>query len=390
HRRSHHAHDVGGDDEDERQGRQDQLFRPVPHGFSRRGQGHGRADLEHRGGEDGEEADADDELGHGREHEADPGHPLVTTLPAVQGLIDAEADAQGRGDDGGQSHEDEGSPDPIAEECADRSSRRRGGSEVPTKSPPSQVKYRCQAGWSSPSCSFRAAMRSGVACWPRIALAASPGSSRVAPKTSRETAMRMNAEKSSRLPMTFPNMSDLSDPYAVESPTAQRTSCGVGNEPSDVFLEGVDLVGEAPHDVSAFVVEHLLQLVLQVPALLGLRNRAGLVEDLVELRVVPVGFVEGRFGQGTGDDLRHEVAGVPEVLGEMPLELAAAEDRGGVDLADLDPDSGVGGLLGEDLGGFDGSGLDGSSDELDVESVRITRLGEELLRFVQILFALRK
>ena len=101
-----------------------------------------------------------------------------------------------------------------------------------------------------------------------------------------------------------------------------------------------------------------------------------------------MGFVEGRFGQGTGDDLRHEVPGVPEVLGEIPFEVAVAEERGGVDLADLDPDSGVGGLLGEDLGGFDGSGLDGGGDEFDVESVGVARLGEELLRFVQVLLTL--
>src|SRR5699024_1931337 len=258
----------------------------------------------------------------------------------------------------------------------------------PTKSPPSQVRYRSQAGLSRPSCSLSAAIRSGVACWPRMARAASPGSSRVAPKTSSETAMRMKAEKISLRTMTFPNMSHLSDPHAVEPPPAQGPARGVGDEPADVLLEGVDLVGEAPDDVAAFVVEHLLQFVLHIATLPGVGDGPCLVEDLVEIRVVPVGLVEWRLAQGAGDHLRHEVSGVPEVLGEVPLQVFVAEERRRVHLADLDRDSGLGGLLGEDLRSFDGAGLDGGGDEFDLESVGVAGLGEELLRFVDVLLAL--
>ena len=103
-----------------------------------------------------------------------------------------------------------------------------------------------------------------------------------------------------------------------------------------------------------------------------------------------MGFVERRLFQGTGHDLRQEVAGVPEVLGEVPLQVFVAEERRRVDLADLDPDAGLGGLLGEDLGGFDGTGLDGGGDQLDVEAIGVARLGEEFLGFGNVLLALRE
>src|SRR5699024_8616642 len=192
-------------------------------------------------------------------------------------------------------------------------------------------------------------MRSGVACWPRMARAASPGSSRVAPKTSSETAMRMKAEKISLRTMTFPNMSHLSDPPAVDHLPAQGRAHGVEHWAAAVLLEGIDMVGEAVVDVAAFVVEHLLQFMLHIATLTGIGDGPCLVEDLVEIRVVPVGLIERRLAQCAGDHLLHEVTGVPEVLGEVPLQVFVAEERRRVHLADLDRDSGLGGLLGEDL-----------------------------------------
>src|SRR5699024_3515111 len=115
HRRPHDPHDVGGDDEDEGERRQDQLLGSVPHRFSRWGQGDGGHDLEHRGREDRDQPDADDELGHRGEHEADAGHRLVAPFAAVQGLVDAEADAQWHGDDRGHAHEDEGGADALTQ-----------------------------------------------------------------------------------------------------------------------------------------------------------------------------------------------------------------------------------------------------------------------------------
>ena len=48
--------------------------------------------------------------------------------------------------------------------------------------------------------------------------------------------MRMKAEKISRLPITFPNMSHLSDPHAVESPTAQTAVLSqLGTSPPTYF-----------------------------------------------------------------------------------------------------------------------------------------------------------
>src|SRR5699024_5216971 len=136
-----------------------------------------------------------------------------------------------------------------------------------------------------------------------------------------ETAMRMKAEKISLRTMTFPNMSHLSDPHAVEPPPAQGPARGVGDEPADVLLESVDLVGEAPDDVAACVVEHLLQFVRPIATLTGVGAAPCLVYYIVEIRVVPVGLVERRLAQGAGDLLRHEVTGVPEVLSEVPLQV---------------------------------------------------------------------
>src|SRR5690606_23080222 len=145
-------------------------------------------------------------------------------------------------------------------------------------------------------CSRSAAMRSGVACWPRIARAGSPGSNRVATNTSRVTDQSTTMLASSRRRINRVTRASSAEPDVAERVTGQRQARAIGDQARDVHLVGVDLVDEAPDDVAAALVLDALCLMQQFGALRLIQGATSTVDKILELGVVPVGLVVRRVG----------------------------------------------------------------------------------------------
>src|SRR5919109_1463020 len=183
--------------------------------------------------------------------------------------------------------------------------------KLPVSTPPIQLRYWLTMESFRFSWSRSAAIRSGVASLPRIAVAASPGSASTAAKTTSEIRNRVRTPSASRRKTSLVN--ETRPPEAV---VRQRKSRSGRVEAADGVAVRVHLIAERPHDVTAsFPLDPLgLPQQLRAPGVVDLGS--GLRDQVEELGVLPVRLVEGRVGQAPLGDLAQVRARGPEVLGE--------------------------------------------------------------------------
>ena len=93
----------------------------------------------------------------------------------VAGGEAAERDAHPGGEDHRRHRELDRGREPDQELVEERLVVDDARPEVPLQQAADVVRYCCHRGWSSPRYARIAATRSGVACWPRMAVAGSPG-----------------------------------------------------------------------------------------------------------------------------------------------------------------------------------------------------------------------
>src|SRR5919108_860620 len=181
------------------------------------------------------------------------------------------------------------------------------------------------------SCSRRAAIRSGVASLPRIAVAASPGSASTAAKTTSEMRNSVRTPRASRRATSL-----VKETHPPEAVVRQRKSRSGGVESADRVAVGIHLVAERPDDQAAPFPLDPLRLLQELRALGVVQLGACLPDEVEELGVLPVGLVERRVRQAPLGDLAQVRPRGPEVLGEGPLQAVVAVEGAGVDLAHVD------------------------------------------------------
>src|ERR687895_1657078 len=244
------------------------------------------------------------------------------------------------------------------------------------KIPPSHWRYWLTTGSDRLSWSRSAASRSAVASRPRIACAASPGSASVAANTSSDTSHSVSRPRASRRRTSFavtriPWLRHES--HRAQLVVAEREARAGLLDARDVPGVRVDRVREVRDDVAALLVLEHLGLVEQLAATVLVELGAGLLDQPLELLVLPVGLIEGRVRQAALRHLGQVGASGPEVLGEGPGQVVVAIERAGVDLAHVHLHAGALRLLGEHLRRLDDPAEDVAGDELDAE-VALPRL----------------
>src|SRR5215207_3125714 len=163
----------------------------------------------------------------------------------------------------------------------------------PVKIPPSHLRYCVTTPSSRFSWSRSAASRSGVASRPRIACAASPGSASVAANTSSDTSHRVSTARARRRRTSLVVMVSLEETHGPQLVVAEREPRARLLNSPDLRAVRVDRVREVRDDVAALLVLELLGVVEQIAAPVLVELPARLADQLLELLVVPVRFVEG-------------------------------------------------------------------------------------------------
>src|SRR5690606_17237468 len=247
------------------------------------------------------------------------------------------------------------------------------------------------AGSLSPSSRRRFSSACGVADWPRMEAATSPGRISVPAKIRTETAKSNRMPSAMRWAMSFRiciGPSALLQPDAGRRPQVRGFVVRVADPALDLLPTGVDAVVEHRPDEAAVIAHLERRLAIELGAPLLVELGAGLKDDLVEAFVEEAGVVPVRAGDVGG--------GVHRILRRSSAPVGGAEgllvpNLGPVTVArlalDLQFDAGFGGLLLEQLRRVDRAGegdvRGAQQDRAAVAGLLVVELG--LLRIVDAL-----